>query len=486
MSPQKYIIQMSPTIKKSTKANAKESLIVIHSGKVSGVVPGVSGDNVKLIAAGKAISTNIIEPKRVVFFCKIDGKDNAKNLENARAAGSECQTTLTGHKVVQIINCTDNGELSLACAEGIALSNYKFTKYLKDKKESQLKSIDIVGTDVKPKAIAEMNILIEAVYFSRDLVNEPQSFLSAVQLSKEIKSKAKKTGYKVDVFLKKKIETLRMGGLLAVNKGSVQPPTFNIIEWKPKKAKNKKPYVLVGKGVVYDTGGLSLKPTPNSMDEMKADMGGSAAVIGAMYAISKSKLPIHVIGLIPATDNRPSLDAYAPGDIITMFDGTTVEVLNTDAEGRLILADALSYAQKYNPELVVDLATLTGSAVRAVGIKGIAAMGSASNAVMNAMAASGQNTYERIAVQPFWDEFGDEIKSDIADLKNIGGDYAGHITAGKFLEHFTKDQKGKHAYPWIHLDIAGPAFIHSKDKYRTKGGTASGVRLLFDFFKQLS
>ncbi len=212
------------------------------------------------------------------------------------------------------------------------------------------------------------------------------------------------------------------------------------------------------------------------MDTMKCDMGGAAAVLGTMYAIASAKLKVHVVGLVPATDNRPDGKAYVPGDIITISDGTTIEVLNTDAEGRLILADALVYAQQYKPELVIDLATLTGAAAVAIGKYGTVMMGTASEEQKSALKTSGNNTYERLVEFPFWDEFADLLKSEIADMKNIGGPIAGSITAGKFLQHFTN-------YPYIHLDIAGPAFIDSKEGYLTKGGTGVGVRLLFDFLK---
>ncbi|HEY4798264.1 MAG TPA: peptidase M17, partial [Bacteroidia bacterium] len=225
------------------------------------------------------------------------------------------------------------------------------------------------------------------------------------------------------------------------------------------------------------TGGLSLKPTPNSMDYMKCDMAGSAAVGGAMYAIAKAKLPVHVIGLVPATDNRPGGNAYAPGDVIRMYDGQMVEMLNADAEGRMILADALSYAKEYSPELVIDLATLTGAAAAAIGSFGIVAMGTAGENAKNKLKNSGNSTYERLAEFPFWDEYDELIKSDIADMKNMGGPYGGAITAGKFLARFID-------YPWMHFDIAGPAFLQARDSYRGKGGTGIGVRLLFDFFKK--
>jgi leucyl aminopeptidase len=208
-------------------------------------------------------------------------------------------------------------------------------------------------------------------------------------------------------------------------------------------------------------------------------MAGAAAVAGAFYAIAKSKLPVYIIGLIPATDNRPDGNAYVPGDVIKMHDGSTVEVLNTDAEGRLILADALSYAKQYNPELVIELSTLTGAAQAAVGKYAIVGMGNASRETTEKLKDSGFNTFERIAEFPFWDDFSEMLKSDIADQKNIGGKYAGAITAGKFLEKYTD-------YPFIHLDIAGPSFNKAQDNYRGKGGSGVGVRLLFDYFKSLS
>jgi leucyl aminopeptidase len=241
---------------------------------------------------------------------------------------------------------------------------------------------------------------------------------------------------------------------------------------------NKKPVVLVGKGVVYDTGGLSLKPTPGSMDSMKCDMAGAACVAGAVYLAALQKLNVHVIALVPATDNRPGMNAYTPGDIVTMFDGTTVEVRNTDAEGRMILADALAYSSKYKPELVISVATLTGAAVRAIGTKATVAMGNASDKVFQQLEKAGNQTHERIVRFPFWDEYVEEMKSPIADLNNLGGGNAGMITAGKFLEHFVKN-------PYIHLDIAGPAWLDSKEDYKGQGGTGTGVRLLYTFLKKI-
>lgn len=409
-----------------------------------------------------------------------DKKEPHLTIDAARRAGSSVQGHISDLKLntISIVDTDTKKEEAIAFIEGMALSNYQFLKYKKDKKkeEHSLKTIAVVSKNISQAHLDELTTIVDATNISRTLVNEPVNFLTATQLSKEFQKLGKEAGFSVEIFNKAKIKALKMGGLLSVNLGSKEPPTFSILEYKPKNAKNKQPVIFVGKGVVYDTGGLSLKPTPNSMDMMKCDMAGAAAVAGALYAIAKAKLPVHVIGIVPATDNRPGENAYVPGDVITMYNGMTVEMLNADAEGRMILADALSYAQKYKPQLVIDLATLTGAAVAAVGTSGIVAMGTADEKTKNKLKESGYKTFERIAEMPFWDDYDDLIKSDIADMKNIGGPYAGSITAGKFLARYID-------YPWIHLDIAGPAYLTAKDSYRGKGGTGVGVRLLFDFIK---
>jgi len=426
----------------------------------------------------KVIEINRIKNRIIIVFCDLSGNKSQK-LENQRKYGAETQAILNKAKIERVVVYAVNAstEEVSAFSEGIVLSNYQFLKYKKDLKKltNSLKQIDIYSEDISDIDINELNIIMEGVYHARDLVNEPLSFLTAAQFSEEIKELGKRSNAKVEVFNKKKIESLKMGGLLAVNKGSIDPPTFSIIEWKPGKAVNKKPYIFAGKGVVYDTGGLSLKPS-NFMDTMKCDMAGGAAVAGAMYAIAKAKLPVYVIGLVPATDNRPDGNAYVPGDVVTMYDGSTVEVLNTDAEGRMILADALSYAKQYDPELVINIATLTGAAARAIGSRAMVGMKVNSDQEFTSLQRSGERVFERIVEFPMWDDYKDQLKSEIADQKNIGGVDAGAITAGKFLEHFTD-------YPFVHLDIAGPAFLEKKDSYRGIGGTAVGVRLFFDFIK---
>ncbi|QCR22635.1 M17 family metallopeptidase [Pontibacter sp. SGAir0037] len=419
--------------------------------------------------------------QRVYLLITSEAKTESAARETLRQAGYTLLKQLKADKVQTLaIKDYTGSQASLYLAEGLFLSNYQFQGYkTKNHKPHQLQTITIADTNVSEKEVQELQHVLEAVYKTRDLVNQPNSHQSATQLSEQLDEMASEAGFMAESLDELRIMALKMGGLLAVNQGSEEPPTFNILEWKPENAKNQQPYILVGKGVVYDTGGLSLKPTPQSMDYMKSDMAGAATVAGVMYALAKNQVPLHVIALIPATDNRPGGKAYAPGDVITMHNGTTVEVLNTDAEGRLILADALSFAQKYNPQLVIDFATLTGSAMRAVGKEGLVAMGTAGEEVMNGLKQTGEAVYERIVEFPLWDEYKKQLESDIADLKNIGGADAGHITAGKFLEAFT-------SYPWVHFDIAGTAYLHSEDSYRGKLATGSGLRLVYNYLRSLA
>ncbi|HPF52315.1 MAG TPA: leucyl aminopeptidase [Draconibacterium sp.] len=412
----------------------------------------------------------------LLYFKKIEKhKDKYLGFEAARIAGAKVIGELKISKIeqIQLINlCTEN--YTAAFLEGLLLSTYNFDKYLKEKETFHLKEVFIQDKISDPE-IEELLALAEAVFAARNLVNEPVSYLTAPRFSEEIEKLGEQAGFSVEVFNKRKIESLKMGGLLAVNRGSIDPPTFNILEWKPQNAKNKQPIVLVGKGIVFDTGGLSLKPTANSMDYMKTDMAGGAVVASTIFAIAKNKLPVHVVGLVPATDNRPDGNAYVPGDVITMFDGTTVEVRNTDAEGRLILADALSYAKKYKPMLVIDYATLTGAADMIAGAYASVVMGNAPEHLEN-LKSIGFETFERIIEVPLWEEYAKALKSNIADLNNLGVREAQSTIAGKFLEHFTD-------YKWIHIDSAGMSYLKEADAYRPAGATGSGTRLLYHFIK---
>ncbi len=417
---------------------------------------------------GKLIFLQLVKNKKAEY----------QTLEACRKAGADWAAVCNKQKLQDIVihNLSVLHTAAYAVAEGMALANYQFLKYRSDARKiaNSLKSIAFEKQAITLKELNQLSITAEAIYRARTLVNEPLNYLTATQLSKEITNLGKEAGFRVTVLNKAQIEKEKMGGILAVNRGSILPPTFTVMEYKPKKIINKKPIVLVGKGIVYDTGGLSLKPTPASMDRMKSDMSGAALVSSAMYAIAKMQLPLHVIALVPATENRPGENAYTPGDVITMYSGTTVEVLNTDAEGRLVLADALHWAKRYKPELVVDFATLTGAAAAAIGEYGIVCMGTAEDASKQQFRDSGNRQYERLAEFPLWDEYGDLLKTDIADLKNIGGPIGGAITAGKFLEHFTD-------YPWMHFDIAGVSFATAKRGYNTVGGTGYGLRMLLDF-----
>lgn len=399
-------------------------------------------------------------------------------LEHIRKALHQivCTANDLGIEQVQLVGLTALGleQAFTAAAEAAILSNYQFNTYRSTPKIPTLTQLQLVGDDTDQAAVKLGEVMAQAACQARDLVNEPVITLTATEFSHRIETLGDTYGFSVEVLGKPRLQSLKMGGILAVNAGSIEPPTFSILEYKPQTPVNEHPIVLVGKGVVYDTGGLSLKPTANSMDFMKADMAGAAAVVGAFCGMRDAGVELHVIGLIPATDNRPGQNAYVPGDVIKMYDGTTVEVLNTDAEGRLILADALAYAKQYKPELVIDLATLTGAKVIAIGSQGLAMMRTADDATKDQFVAAGARVYERLVELPLWDEYGDLLKSDIADMKNIGGREAGSITAGKFLQHFTD-------YPWIHLDIAGSAWRSAPDSYRGKNGTGIGVRLLLAF-----
>jgi len=431
----------------------------------------------------EVVSFNRLTHLEYVYVVK-EEPDLPKRLEAARKAGDKVAGCLNSAKAKKVTLFDPEGEggIVLAFAEGMALGSYQFLKYMKDReKENTLKEIEVYTPPPAPlptlsgrgRGGVHLNILLDAVARCRDLINEPNSYLTATVFAREAEKMAKESGARAEVMNKQKIAALKMGGLLGVNQGSLEPPTFTVMEWKPADAVNDKPLVLVGKGIVYDSGGMNLKPG-DSMRNMKDDMSGAGAVAAAVYAIAKAGLPVHVVGLMPATDNRPGPRAFVSSDIITMHDGTTVEVIDTDAEGRLILADALSYARRFDPMLVIDLATLTGAAVRAFGKFGAAAMQSKAVKELELLKQSGFAVHERLVEIPAWDEYGDLIKSDIADLKNLGPPEAGMITAGKFLEKFT-------GYPYIHLDIAGPAFLDQRDSYRGQGGTGFGVRLLFEF-----
>lgn len=474
---------MQTEIKKASRTGDADNIVIFTKDKKKFDAALFNENETAFIRKEFENSSQVLinQYRRIVIVQFIESKkERYKSIEALRKAGDMACSILNKRKANAVfLRGDDFTDEVLAFAEGICLGNYQFLKYRKEKEKetNSLKAIHIISRKVNDRQINRLSIKCDATCRARDLVNEPQNVLSATQLAKEFEMMGKDAGFTTVVFNKLKIEKMKMGGLLSVNLGSINPPTFTVMEWKPRRTVNKKPIILVGKGVVYDTGGLSLKPTLNSMDYMKCDMAGAAIVGCVMYAIAKAKLPVHVIGLVPATDNRPDGNAYAPGDVITMYSGLTVEVLNTDAEGRLILGDALHYAKQYNPQLVMEFSTLTGAASVAIGHYGIVCMGNVDDRTKKKLNDSANNVYERLAEFPYWEEYDDLIKSDIADIKNVGGPNAGAITAGRFLNKFVD-------YPFMHFDIAGPAFVKANDSYRGKNGTGTGVRFMFDFLEK--
>lgn len=365
-----------------------------------------------------------------------------------------------------------------AFVEGLTLADYSFDRY-RSKDCSHLENLTIDSLFLKPEELETSMRLWNRIFWCREWVNLPVADLNAVDFADELQSiAADLTDVTCTVMDKRQIESLRMGGLLAVNRGSVDEPRFVVLEYKPKSATNRQPIALVGKGIMYDTGGLNIKPE-DYMQEMKSDMAGAATMASVLFAAADNALPVHLVALLPMTDNRPGFNAYASDDILTMYDGTTVEVVNTDAEGRLILADAIAYAVKnYNPSLIVDAATLTGAAVRAISTFGIAAMQQNAFNPMMLMQLVGKQVYERLVEFPMWKEYDELIKSEIADLRNCGNTpQAGTITAGKFLAHFAQD------VPYIHLDIAGVAYFTKPQHYYRIGASGYGIRLLYAFLQ---
>ncbi len=381
--------------------------------------------------------------------------------------------------------------IAQAVVEGFELGLYDYNKLktdrvqaLKDKKHKsepkfEFKELVLITTATSLKAVekgAEVGEVIgSAQSMVRDLINSPSNYMTATDLANAAKASGKKYGYKVTVFDKKKIQELHMGGLLGVNKGSAEPPTFSILDYTPT-SKPKATIAIVGKGVTFDTGGISLKPADN-MGDMKSDMSGAADVIGAVEIAARLKLPIRVLGFIPATDNKPSGTAQNPGDVLTTYSGITVEVDNTDAEGRLILADALTYAiEKYTPDAIIDLATLTGACVIALGYHA-AGLFSNNDELAEKLSTAGFRSGEKVWRMPLWDDYDKQIKSEVADVKNTGGRGAGAVTAAKFLEKFIGDHKA-----WAHLDIAGPSFP-AMSSNGAKGSSGFGVRLLAEVLR---
>lgn len=376
----------------------------------------------------------------------------------------------------------DATTIGQALAEGIELGAYRYHRYrtgLSDAQKFAVASatliVETVSAEEARAGVAAGQAIARATAYARDLVNAPGAVLTPAAFGEEAVALGKRAGLKVTVLDKAQLVEGGFGGILAIGQGSVNDPRFIIIEYG--EAKEGVPTIaLVGKGLTFDSGGLSLKPA-DAMTTMKSDMGGGAAVFGAMQAVAELKLPLHVVGLVPSAENMPGANAVRPDDVVTTLSGKTVEVLNTDAEGRVILADGLYYAQRYNPVAIVELSTLTGAIIIALGAHAIGLIGT-SQELCDKLTRAGQTSGERVWQLPLWDEYHEMIKSEIADIKNIGGRPAGSITAGAFLANFVGD------YPFAHLDIAGTAYAEKPAKpYDSPGGTGVGVRLVSEFLR---
>ncbi len=398
-----------------------------------------------------------------------------KALPAARAAGAgDAVFVLDGIGI-------DPREAGQAVAEGSMLGLYRFLKYKTTEDNGprkDLRSLTLLTekASVVPalrQGVSTGEEIAGSTAMVRDMVNSPSADMTPTAIAGIARRIAQASRLKLTVLDRKQMQKLGMGALLGVASGSVQPPKFIILEYRNG---GKKPFIaLVGKAITFDSGGISLKPGEN-MDRMKDDMSGGAAVLGALRNAAALRLPLNIVGLVPATENMPSGSAYKPGDVLRTMSGKTIEVLNTDAEGRLILSDALAYACRYKPAAIIDIATLTGACRIALGQEASGMLGN-NDKLKERVKAAGERTGERVWELPLWDGYCELIKSDIADMKNTGGRDGGVITAACLLSKFVEK------YPWVHLDIAATAWTDKDRPYSPKGATGIGARLLTQFLR---
>ncbi len=419
------------------------------------------------------------------------GKPDATTVDRLRQASASAATTVQKLGVASMAMLLPASELDVvtqaqAVTEGALMGLYTLKTYKTLEEESdnktQLSELQLLASDnsaqqALSRGVKRGEIIAQAVSLARDLSNSPGNDINPSYLANTAKQMAKQTSLKCKIMSQDDMKKLKMGCLLGVAQGSVQPPVLIMLDHAPN-GTSETPVVLVGKGITFDSGGISIKPAAN-MEDMKMDMSGGAAVLGAMQALAQLEHPRRVVGLVPASENLPSGEAIKPGDIIRAMSGKTVEVINTDAEGRLVLADALSYAVEYlKPERMIDLATLTGAVVVALGAHATGMMGTDED-MMAILKTSGEQTAERVWQLPLFEDYSKQIKSDFADIKNVGGREAGSITGGAFLKEFVGD------IPWVHLDIAGTAWTRATHPYVPKGATGVGIRLLIDALEAL-
>jgi len=407
-------------------------------------------------------------------------------LVSDRALGPSTRTTASGRRLAQdsapraAAGLHKPTIIAQALAEGALLGLYRYDKLRQLSKHEQRLKIEAITIIVERAAdvsgasagVKKAQILAESITLARDLINGPSNIVTPTALADEARKIARQFKLKCTVIPFPQLKRLGFGGIVGVAQGAEHPAQFIVLEYRHARAKTT--YALCGKGITFDTGGINIKPSAK-MELMKYDMSGAAAVLGTLKAVAALKLPVRVIGIIAATDNMPSGKAQKPGDVLKTLSGKTVEVLNTDAEGRLVLSDCLHYAKRLKPDYVIDLATLTGACVVALGREAIGLMAN-DDRLAARITEAGQQTHERVWRLPLWEEYGGSmVKSDIADLKNVtNAGEAGTITAGKFLEQFVEGMR------WAHLDIAGTAWIEKPKPYVPKGAVGVGIRLLVE------
>ena len=425
---------------------------------------------------GKSGETNMfyINGQRILLIGL--GKKDKFNASGVRLAAGKASRAAISKKVGSVaVECFCSGlESCQAMGEGLVLGSYQFLDYkTKDEKNFELKSATVIGCD--HDEITKGTAIGKAVCFARDLANHPGNVTTPSRLAEEAGEIAKEGGMKLTVFDRKEITAMGMGALAGVAQGTDEPPKFIVLEYFGSD-ESQNPKILVGKGLTFDAGGISIKPS-SKMDEMKYDMCGSAVVLGVFKALAALKPKLNVVGIVPSTENLVGAKAYKPGDILTAYNGKTIEVLNTDAEGRLILADGLSYASKhYEPEYILDFATLTGAVLVALGHVAAGVLGTDED-LMRLVKESSVNAEEKVWELPLWPEFRKQVKSKIADVKNTGAArQAGTIAGAAFLKEFVGDR-----IPWVHFDIAGTAWGGKPTSIDPKGSaTGWGVRLVLD------
>ena len=445
-----------------------------------------SGDLTGKEGEVQSLPTEGVAGGRLIFVGL--GSDRELDPEGLRRAGGRALRALGRAKakraavLVPSLRRMGADAVGQALAEGLILGAYRFDKYKTlDEPPPVLESCELIPADERQSAPMRRGarigeIVATSTNFARELSNEPGSVHTPAWMAEQARKLAEETDLRVSVLAEAELKKEKMGAILAVGRGSAHSPRLIVLEYGPRRPSKRRPTIaLVGKGITFDTGGISIKPAA-SMDEMKHDMSGGAAVLGAMRAIAILKLPLRVVGIVAAAQNMPDGEAYLPGDIITSASGKTIEVLNTDAEGRVVLADALHYAARYEPNAVVDLATLTGACVVALGSACCGLMGNDDKLIAKVRAA-GERSHERAWPLPLWEEHKKQVKGVVGDVKNTAGREAGSITAGAFLSHFVED------LPWVHLDIAGTAWTNKDEPYCVRGATGFGVRLLVELLQ---